>query len=466
MVLGRRQLVVARLVGDPRHREAPDVPYRRAQVDGVGGVGQILALHDEGPHALAQVRLAHGLGVATAPRRVACLHDRQPAATVLDEATSEPRQPCAEGRLPRALVLHHGVVVHVGDRPPLVRVQEQVREVPDDDRLEVAHQVATEGRVLEPREEQDARRLDRAAGHDDELGVHGAGHAVGTDELDARRRAPLCHDTAHVGLSHELDPTCGHGPGEQGHRVALGVDRAAEERAEPAVVARGPPVVGDAVGRRRRLVGMEPDLLGGGRGQHGPVHGGPGCHGVGARPPGGKGVRTLPACHADGPLHLGVERLELVVVDGPVVDGRTLLRTVGGEEAEVLFPEARHLAVGVGSAAPDSRRDGVHLAHVRVLALVGGPAEGPRLDQRVGSEEVARDELDLVVRVVTCRPGHVVGVEQVVPPLLHDHHRPARPRQHLGRGGPAGPGPDDDGVGCHGWDTSASLYPRGCTSPS
>ncbi len=268
---------------------------------------------------------------------------------------------------------------------------------------------------------------------------------------------PLCDDAAHVGLGHELGPTRGHGPGEQGHRVALGVDRAAEERTEAAVVAGGPPVVGDAVGRRRCLVGVEPDLLGGRRGQHCPVHGSPGWHGVGARPPGGKGVRTLPACHADGPLHLGIERLELVVVDGPVVDGRTHLGTVGGEEAEVLFPQARHLAVGVGPATPHRCRDGVHLAHVRVLALVGGPAEGPRLDERVGSEEVARDELDLVVGVVARRPGHVVGVEQVVPPLLHDHHRPAGPRQHLGRRRPAGPGPDDDGVGGHGWDTSASL---------
>ena len=272
MVLGRRQLVAARLVGDPRHREAPRVADGRAEVDRVGGVRQVLPLHDERPHLLAEVRVAHRLRVATAPRRVTRLHDGQPAAAVLDQAAPEPRQTRAEGRFPRRLVLHHGVVVHVRHGAPLVGVQTQLREVPDDDRLEVAHQVPTEGGVLHAREEEDARRLDGAARHDDELGVHGPGDAIGPDELDAGGPPALRDDPAHVGLGHELGPAGGHGPGQQRHRIALGVNRAAEERAEAAVVAGGPPVVGDAVGRRRRLVGMEPDLLRRGRRQHRAVH--------------------------------------------------------------------------------------------------------------------------------------------------------------------------------------------------
>ena len=111
------------------------------------------------------------------------------------------------------VVLHHGVVVHVGDGPALVGVQAQVREVADDDGLEVHHQVAAEGRVLQTGEQEDARRLDGTAGHDDELGVHRARGAVRPDELDAGGRAALCDDPAHVGLGHQLGPAGGHGPG-------------------------------------------------------------------------------------------------------------------------------------------------------------------------------------------------------------------------------------------------------------
>ncbi len=173
MVLRRRQLVVARLVRHPGHGKAAGVADGRAQVDRVGGVGQVLALHDEGPHALAQVRLAHGLGVVAAPGRVARLHDRQASPAVLDQAAAEPREAGSGRGLPRAVVLDHGVVVHVGDGAALVRVQPHGREVPDDDGLEVHHQVLAERRVVQPREEEEARRLDGAARHDDQLGLPG-----------------------------------------------------------------------------------------------------------------------------------------------------------------------------------------------------------------------------------------------------------------------------------------------------
>ena len=304
------------------------------------------------------------------------------------------------------------------------------------------------------------RRLDGAARHDDQVGVHRVQIALGIDVLDAGRPSSVCDDPADVRLRHELGPAGGHRLGQQRHGVALGVDGAAEERAVAAVVAGRPAVVCDAVGRRRRLVGMQADLSRGLRGQEGAVHRRPRRHRIGTRAPGGERVRALPPGHADRPLDLGVVRLHLVVVEWPVVDGRILLGAVRREEAEVLLAKARDLAVGMGAPASYRRRNGVHLADVGVLTLVRGAAERTRLDEWVGAEEVAGDELDLVVRVVTRRLRQIVGVEQVVATLLHDHHRPPGTRQHLGRRGAAGSRPDDDGVWrhvAHGWETSASL---------
>ncbi len=374
-------------------------------------------------------------------------------------STSPPRnhgRP-ASAAASRAVVLHHGVVVDVSDGAPLVRVQTHGREVSDDDGLEVHHQVPAERRVVHPGQQQQARRLDGATRHDDQLGIPGARDAVRPDELDAGGSPALRDDAADVGLGHQLGPPRRHGLGQQRHRVTLGVDGAAEERAVAAVVASRTAVVGDAVGRRRRLVGMQADLLGRGRRQQRPVHRCPGRHRIRTGAPGGERVGTLAPGDPDGPLHLGVIGLELVVVERPVVDGRSILGTIGGAEPEVLLPEARHLAVGVGAATADGGRDGVHLAHVRVLPLVRRAAERPRLDQRVGAEEVAGDELDLVVGVVARRLGHVVGIEEMVAALLHDDDGPPGPGEHLGRRGAAGAGADDDGVGRHGCDTSASL---------
>ena len=311
--------------------------------------------------------------------------------------------------------------------------------------------------MLQAGQEQEARRLDRAAGHDHEIGVHRVRDAVGPDVLDPGGPAPVRDDAADVRLGHELGPAGRHGLGQERHRVALGVDRAAEERAEAAVVASRAAVVGDAVGGRRRLVGVEPDLLRRRGRQHGAVHGRPRRHRIGARAPGCERVGPGASGHADGPLHLGVVRLELVVVERPVVDRRLLLRPVGGAEPEVLLPEARHLAVGVRPATTDRGGDGVDLADVYVLPLVGRAPEGARLDEGIGPEEVAGDELDLVVGVVARGLRRVVAVEEVVTPLLHDHHRPAGAGQHLGRGRAARSGPDDHRVGGHGCDTWASL---------
>ena len=338
-----------------------------------------------------------------------------------------------------------------------MRVQAQRREVPHHDGLEVHHEVASERRVLEPRQEEQPWRLDGAAGHDHQVGRHGVGLAGRVDVLDPGRPPSLDEDPADAGLGHQLQTAGRHGPGQQGHRVALGVDGAAEERAVAAVVAGGPAVVGDAVRRGRRFVGMQAHLLRRGRRQQRAVHGRTRGHRVGTAAPGGERVRALAARHADGPLDLGVVRLELVVLERPVVDVGALLRAAGRAQVKVLFPEAGHLAVGVHAAAADGGRDGVDLAHVCVLAVGRRDPEGPWLDERIGPEEIARDELDLVVGIVATRLGHVVGIEQVVAPLLQHAHGPTGPGEHLGRGGAARTRTDDEGLVRHACDTSASL---------
>ena len=147
-------------------------------------------------------------------------------------------RPCRRGstgarpRRPRRgrLVLHHGVVVDVGHGPALVADGGEGRRSADHDGLEVHHQVATERGVVAARQEQEARRLDRAAGHDDHLGVHRALHPVGADVVDAGGPAALDADARHEGLGHQLGPTGGHGPGQEGDGVALGVDRDTRRR--------------------------------------------------------------------------------------------------------------------------------------------------------------------------------------------------------------------------------------------
>ncbi len=87
-------------------------------------------------------------------------------------STRPPRihgSPARRGRGPRSVVLDHGVVVDVGHRRGPCEGAGAGREVPDDDGLEVHHEMAAEGGVFQPRQQQQARRLDGPAGHDDHL---------------------------------------------------------------------------------------------------------------------------------------------------------------------------------------------------------------------------------------------------------------------------------------------------------
>ena len=106
------------------------------------------------------------------------------------------------------------------------------------------------------------------------------------------------------------------------------------------------------------------------------------------------------------------------------------------------------------------------------------------LDQRVGAQQRAAAELDLVVAHVAERPEGLVEIQQVVAAFLEHDHRPAGLAQHLGHRRPGRAGPDDDRVGVEvahrsapagfapagsapaGFVTWSSVQPRGWTSPS
>jgi hypothetical protein len=161
--------------------------------------------------------------------------------------------------------------------------------------------------------------------------------------------------------------------------------------------------------------------------------------------------------------------LEVVVAEGPVGQGRPLDGPALGQEGEVLFPEARELAVGVGPAAADRGREVVHVADEEAVAVGVAQAERAGLEEGVRPEEVADHELDLVVGVVAEELRRVVEVDEVVAALLEEAHRPAGLGQHVGDRGASGAGSDDDGVEvgrAHGRLTSSSVQPRGCTSPA
>ena len=145
----------SRLVGDASDRETPGVPDGWAEVDRVGGVRQVFALHDEDPHALTQVRVAHGLSVVPPPGHVASLHGGMAATGMLDQSAADPGQSTLGGCGPGGIVLHHGVVVHVGHGASLVRVQSEIGEVADHDRLEVHHEVTAQSRVVQSRHQKE-----------------------------------------------------------------------------------------------------------------------------------------------------------------------------------------------------------------------------------------------------------------------------------------------------------------------
>src|SRR4029079_1163837 len=126
---------------------------------------------------------------------------------------------------------------------------------------------------------------------------------------------------------------------------ALRLDRTAVERAEAAVVAGGPAVVGHAVHAGRRAVGVVAEALGGGRGERREEHVGAGRHRVRVGAPRGEGVGGVVPRNADRTLGLAVVGLHLVVVDRPVGDIGAVDRTELAGETKVDLAVARQLAV-------------------------------------------------------------------------------------------------------------------------
>jgi hypothetical protein len=214
-------------------------------------------------------------------------------------------------------------------------------------------------------------------------------------------------------------------------------------RALPAVVAGRAPVVGLAVDghRHQERVQLRLDLAAPvGRHQRGELRG---TGGHGQRPGAGRvaqrgRLRQLVdvAGHADQLLDLVVDRGDLVVVEGPVVDVGALDGAQQAALAEVDVPEPRRLGVPVDGAAAHGLGQVLHGAHVAGLGVGGVPAVGAGLGHRIGRGE-APAGLELVAREP--RPGDLLG--EVVEPqvaLVEHHDVVAGLGQHHGRGGPAG----------------------------
>ena len=129
--MGRRdQLVAVRGVGHPPGREAPGVTHRRVEVDAVGGLGQVLALHGEHPQPLPERRVPHRRAVVRAGRRRSGLLDRLAGAAVLDETAAYPGQAGLAGGGGAGVVADDVVVVGAGHERPRIAVQAE-REGPD-----------------------------------------------------------------------------------------------------------------------------------------------------------------------------------------------------------------------------------------------------------------------------------------------------------------------------------------------
>ena len=346
----------------------------------------------------------------------------------------------------------------MGDRASLVGVEPH-RELAEGQGLEVVHEIAPDLGVIEPREEQQAGRLGGTGRHHHVAGGFDVVLSVGVYPFHAGGPPVRHSDLRHHRLGAQLGPPRHERPAERCDGVALGVYRAPEERAEAAVVAGRPAIVGDRVARRGAGIGVVAQSLRGGGGDHRAVHRGARWHRVGSAAPGGEGIGTGLPGHPDQPLGFGVVGLQFVVAERPVGDGGALHRPELGEYPEVLFTKARHLAVGMDSTPADGCRQVVHLPDVTALAVGRVHAECPWFQPRVGSEEVTVPVLDLVVGELVEELRRLLEIHEVVLAAFEDEDRPARRSQRVGGRGTSGSGADDDGVEvtAHGSLTSSSV---------
>ena len=250
------------------------------------------------------------------------------------------------------------------------------------------------------------RVLDGRGGEHVAIGDERLLRAVGSDDDDARHVAPAHEQLDGARLRAKLAVAREERLAEErdGGR-ALGVDGTPEVSAEATIVARRSPVVGlrgDRRGKRKRGVTERARDV---RDLESAVHPDAGRHGIGTAARTGEGIGSREPLHADGALGVGVERLELVILHGPVREARVRHRAEEGPELEVGRREARHLQVRVHRASAHGLRDAAHVADVRAVA-VALPPSGKTAVRRSGPAAgscVAAVELQLVAREVRRR---------------------------------------------------------------
>ena len=192
--------------------------------------------------------------------------------------------------------------------------------------------------------------------------------------------------------------------------------------------------------------------FGGGRRDDGHRHVVARRHREGVAAPGRKGVAPRVAGDAERLLDSCVVRLQLGVLDGPILDVRAVDRPPLTSQSKILLTEPGELGVCVDPAATDRRREVVDLAGEDPVSVSRGAAVGARLEDWVGAEQMAPRERDLVVGKMPQRFVRRLRIDEVVAAFLQDDHRPSRRAQHLGCGRPPGSGPDHDHVAVGGAD--------------
>ena len=340
-----------------------------------------------------------------------------------------------------------------------------LRHEPVHVRLEVEHEVASDlvARVAEHvarrcrREEAQPRRLDRARGEDEGVGVRAAERAGAVEVFDGAHVPAVVHEARGGRVEAELTPRAPERAAQGRHgRRALGVVGAAESAAVAAVHAGGPPSVDARVDRCRVGVRLEQPTVEGRaprafREQQAEVHRHARRHGVGRAARRGEGVVVRPL-HAVEPLRLRVAGLELRIGERPVREvgavhvvpeavhreaGRAsdelLHRTL---EVEVDGVEARGLAIGVLERA--AHRPGQQI-HVGMDACCCGSvaAEGARLEETLRIEVGADGVLELVVAVRGEREPRLIETREGIVPGFEDEHAETRRGEDRGRGATA-----------------------------
>ncbi len=169
-----------------------------------------------------------------------------------------------------------------------------------------------------------------------------------------------------------------------------------------------------------------------------------GRHRQGLRLVAAERVLRVVAAHPDLPFRLGVERLELVVAERPVLERAAFRSAVGRAHAEIL----RHVAPRHGAVAQRPAADARGVVRIRAIARVNDALASLQVDRdarvaflRLRAEGVAEERGALVAKVV------LAAVPRGIPAALFEqHHLQSGGREFLRRDASAGAGPDDDGV--------------------